>query len=1201
MRFLILDDSTADRQLILRLVQQVFPEVDALELQGPQDFEQAIKRGMIDLVLTDYRLSWSADLEFVREIRTWHPQVPIIIVTGTGSEEVAVRAMKAGATDYVSKTQLNDLPQAIERALANARLSHQQAEDIEQLRRSEERYRTVSELTSDYSFACRVEIDGRVQVEWVTEAFKQILGHTPEQLDAEQAWQKLVHADDLSIARRSILRILSGQPETVEFRLILESGEVRWMRHFVRPMWDEEQKRVVRIYGAAQDITARQRFEERLRQTTSELQGIFNALPDLYFRLDADGTILDYHAAKPSDLYVPPEAFLGKRLHAVLPTDVSLALFQAVLKVRKTGLLTRLEYELTLRNGLRRFEARLLPLREKQIIAIIRDITDPKRAEQALLRRERQLETLARSSQQINMVLEVQVVLRTLVSSAMALVDATAGMVGLLIDGEMIFSEFNRQGTWSPAAYRFDRGQGVAGRIIQTRMAYYSNQAAHDSVVPSQLQQELGVDNLACVPILNRTGELLGCIEVHNTVGRRPFDAHDVAMLQGLTASAAIALENAWMLVARQRTEEALRQTEAKYRSIFENALEGIYQITPEGRFFTVNPALVRMLGYESAPAMLDDLDGSRHQLYVHPGRRQEFIRLLQLQEHLAHFESQVFRKDGRMIWISESARAVRNAQGDLLHYEGTVADITEHRQAADTLRRSEERFRRLFESAPVGIIIGRSLAAHAILFANPVSAQIFGFNNVDELKNVAFPELIAPSHRGRAEQLMHVVAGGQTPPAIGPFQGLRQDASVFPFYLDLVPIQLSDGTAWVAFATDLTDRSNLEAQLQQAQKLEFIGQLASGVAHDYNNILTIIHGHIDLLLSEPSLRPEMAESLHQMAVAAQRAARLTGQLLAFSQQQHLRLTRLDLNDVAGRMTGILQRLLGEKYSLDQQFQAALPEIVADTGMIEQVLINLLVNARDAMPQGGKIILRTQAHAFSIVPAAAPTGTQPGTFVSLQVVDNGCGMDEATQQRLFEPFFTTKGCDQGTGLGLATVYGIAKQHKGWIEVRSQLEHGSTFELFLPVNGEPESLCAPSLATPNSPSGETILVVEDEDQVRVIMRDLLRRHGYRVIEAVSGFDALRVWTTSRDLIDLLLTDVVLPEGLSGRELARQLRLQKPQLKIVFTSGYKDEQETQQSHADDDCQFLIKPFQGPALVQVVRRSLDQPGTTPQPHPR
>jgi PAS domain S-box-containing protein len=1059
MRFLLVDDNADDRQLILRALNQGFGEVQACEISHKEDFLLALKRGDFEIVITDYHLPWSNGLEILQTIHKRSPNLPVIMVTGTGNEEVAVKAMKSGLSDYVLKTHLQRLPVAVEESIAKAKFRREHEVTLEQLRQSEERYRAVSELTSDYSFACRVEMDGRVVVEWVTDAFQRIVGCSAQEVSARNGWKDLVHPDDLPIARRFVQKVISGQPDSVEFRIVLESGEIRWMRHFAHPVWDEVQNRVLHIFGAAQDITARQRSEERLRQTTLELQAIFNALPDLYFRLDADGTIVDYHTPRPSDLYVPPEAFLGKRMQSVLPADVSLQLFQAMIKVRRTGLLTRVEYELPLRSGLRRFEARLLPLREKQIIAIIRDITDPKRAEQALLRRERQLDTLARSSQQVNTVLEVPVILRTVVSSAMALVDATAGMAGLQVEGEMVFTEHNRQGNWTPVDYKFMRGQSVAGRVIHSRLAYFTNQATSDTMVSPDLQKALGVENLACVPILNRVGELLGCIEVHNTVGRRPFDAHDVAMLQGLAASAAIALENAWMLIARQRTEEILRQ--------------------------------------------------------------------------------------------------------------------------------SEERFRLLFESAPVGILIARQ---HVIIYANPASVRMFSYPNLDAFTTVSLLDLLTPTQRDIGEQLIQALEQKQALLRTMEFTGMRSDGSLFPFYLELTRMQLPDGAAIVAFITDLSDRSNLESQLRQAQKMEFIGQLSSGMAHDFNNILTIIQGHVDLLMAESNLGAEAVESLQQVAAATNRASRLTQQLLTFSQQQPLRLIQLDLNELIRRLTGILGRLLGETVTLELQYETSLPEILADQGMIEQVLINLLVNARDAMPKGGSIQVATQVREIQVLPPKAPAGSQPGSFVVIRVTDNGRGMDEATQRRLFEPFFTTKESGQGTGLGLATVYGIIKQHRGWLEVHSKMGQGSTFEIYLPTHSEGEKPTAKRLEPiPLRRGSGTILLVEDDEPVRVVVRTILRHHGYQVLEAGSGIDALRVWTGARDQIDLLVTDIVMPEGMSGRELVQQLRAQKKDLKVIYASGYKKELDALNVQPDQDTQLLVKPFNAPNLMECVHQCL------------
>lgn len=1068
MKFLLVDDNQAERDLILSIVRQAFSHIEAVEAATRQELESTLRMAGIEVVLTAQRLGWGDGFEVLRAARERMPHRPVLMLAGVEDVEMAVKGMKLGLSDYLVKPQWHRLPQAMEESLAKAKFRGEFEVTLDQLRQSEERYRMVSELTSDCAFACRVEMDGQIVVEWVTEAFKRILGGHSETMRSHKDWSKWVYPEDLPIARRYAQKVLAGQFDNVEFRILLLSGEVRWMRHYAHPIWDEQQNRVVRVYGAAQDITARQRSEERLRQTTSELQAIFNALPDIYFRLDADGTILDYHAPKPSDLYLPPEAFLGQRMQAVLPPDVSLQIFQAILKVRKTGLLTRVEYELPLRNGLRRFEARLLPLREKQIIAVVRDITDSKHAEQALLRQERQLEALAKASQQVNTVLEVPVILRTMVSSAMALVDATAGMAGLLVDDEMIFSEYNRHDEWRPVQFRFNRGQGVAGHIIQSPLPYYANQAAQDDVVSKSLRQELALDNLACVPLLNRHGELLGCIELHNTVGRRPFDDHDIAMLQGLAASAAIALENAWALAARQRTEQALRQ--------------------------------------------------------------------------------------------------------------------------------SEERFRRLFDSSPVGIMILRE--GHVVL-ANPACGRMFGGEPWKSIPPAAFDEFLGPQHRERVGAWLRRTVSEEDALGASELTGLRADGSPFPLYLELTHTELTDGPATVAFLTDLTERMSLEFQLRQAQKIEFIGQLSSGVAHDFNNILTIIQGHVDLMLAEDPLSPDMVESLQQVAMATGRASRLTQQLLAFSQKQPHRLARLNLNELIQQLTGILGKLLGETVTVDVACTPNLPDIQGDRGLMEQVLINLLVNARDAMPNGGHIKISTESRSRASLSPKAPREHTAQQFVCVCVADAGCGMDEAVQQHLFEPFFSTKGSGKGTGLGLAIVFGIIKQHQGWLEVSSQPGEGSTFEVFLPACEQeppPPPQAKPDLTAAADPAQTTtILVVEDEEPLRFLVRTLLRRQGYQVLEAGSGIEALQIWAVWRDKINLLLTDIIMPEGLSGPDLARQLLTQKPSLKVIFASGYPQELEPFQGQSSFDTQVLLKPFQPPELLAKIHQCLGQSQTS------
>ena len=390
---------------------------------------------------------------------------------------------------------------------------------------------------------------------------------------------------------------------------------------------------------------------------------------------------------------------------------------------------------------------------------------------------------------------------------------------------------------------------------------------------------------------------------------------------------------------------------------------------------------------------------------------------------------------------------------------------------------------------------------------------------------------------------------------------------------------------------TEMTERARLEQAFRQAQKMEAVGQLAGGIAHDFNNILTVIRGYLCLVLGDEHLEPRIKDSLHQVDAAAQRAASLTRQLLTFSRKQLVQREALQLNEVIGTVTKMLQRLLGEHITLQIETAATLPQILADRAMMEQVVMNLAVNGRDAMSQGGRLLIETSREEIRNGAALANPEARDGCYVCLTVTDSGSGIAPEVMPHLFEPFFTTKEVGKGTGLGLATVYGIIKQHGGWVDVANAPGHGARFKIYLPEHEPSPTLVHPP-ATRVKPAGgkETIFLVEDEPALRCVAEKVLQRYGYRVITAISGVDALRVWPTHADEIDLLLTDMVMPDGLSGRELAQRLQTAKPQLKVLFSSGYSTDLVGQNSILRDGHNFLPKPYNPEKLAHVVRTCLD-----------
>ena len=517
-------------------------------------------------------------------------------------------------------------------------------------------------------------------------------------------------------------------------------------------------------------------------------------------------------------------------------------------------------------------------------------------------------------------------------------------------------------------------------------------------------------------------------------------------------------------------------------------------------------------------------------------------------------------------------------------------------KHAEENLRRDRDLISRIMETSPVGIVVANQ--AGIITFANRRAEEVLGLSKeavAGGTCSVLDWQTTDPEGHplpGQAQSLKQVLESGQ------PVQDVhhaidRPDSHRTLLSTNATPFFDAAGeiNGMVITVEDITERLMLEAQLRQSQKMESVGQLAAGVAHDINNILTVIQGHAGLLLNAVPPSTDSTRSIKQISAAAERAASFIRQLLTFSRKQIFRSKILDLNAVLHNLKGMLPRLIGEDIALEIHCQAELPCIQADAGMVEQIVMNLAVNSRDAMPKGGKFIITTSAAEIDAAYLRQHPEAQVGSFVCLTVADTGCGMERKVLQRIFEPFFTTKEVGKGTGLGLATVYGVVKQHHGWIEVQSEVGVGTTFKVFIPVAGKAGDAPAdPSVKSENVRGGkETILLVEDEIGLLELVREILQQYQYRVLIASSGVEALRVWDESNGQVDLLLTDMIMPGGMTGTDLAAELKRRKPALKVIYASGYSSAL-TGKDFTQGDNIFLAKPYQPNQVAQLIRETLD-----------
>ena len=1185
----------------------------------------------------------------------WHGEV--VNVTATG-EEIVV--------DCRTWLLRDDHGHAVGLCGVGTNVSERKRADTV-LRESESRYQNLAETSPAGVF--RTDRDG--QTTYVNTRWCEFAGLSVAEALGE-GWLRAVHPED----RAAVVRVWEEARAKeaiarIDYRFQRADGAVVWVLGQARPERDAA-GRCTGYVGTVTDITERKRAEAALRESEERFRDLLANIPSVAVQGYApDGTTQYWNRASEQLYgYTAAEAIGRNLLDLIIPPEMQEGVRGAIQQMALTGqAIPASELCLMRKDGSRVtvFSSHAIvrvPGRPSELFCIDVDLTERKRAEEALQQSEEKFRAIANYTVDWESwfgpdgkYLWVNPGVEQITGYAAAEVLALPDFVPVLIaeeDRAMFVARFqealhgsrgedfefryvhkNGSKRWLNASWKpiFDMkgnplGVRASGRDITKRKqmeeALRNSLSLLGATFESTADGILVVDTAGKVASVNRrfldlwrippsliaTGDdeqLLQFVvdqllepEAFLAQVRALYQAPDVSSVDELAFKDGRRYERysqpqrlgeaivgrVWSfrdITKRKQAERTLHDTQLLYRSLVANLPQSVFRKDREGRFLFCNQRFCESVG-RALPEIVGLTDADIFPPQLAAAYRQDDLRVMASGQTLDQVE-ECPGPEGRKLSIQVVKTPLRDATGAVVGVQGIFWDITEK-------KRTEESHLRLVtavEAAAETIVITDAEAK--ILYANPAFERTSGYTCAEALGQT--PRLLkSGQHDAEFYHLMWAtLKAGQV--WYGRIVNKRKNGTLYEEDMSISPILGAAGQIvnYVAVKRDITREVLLEKQFREAQKMEAVGRLAGGVAHDFNNILAAILMNASLLGNDKTLAPAHADDIGEMAKAAERGAALVRQLMIFSRRKAMQPRVLDLDELVAGLIKMLQRLLGEDIKLQTSLSSGDALVFADPGMIEQVLMNLTVNARDALPGGGQITIEMDNVVVKDPPPARPH-VQPGEFVRVTVRDNGCGIPPEVLAHIFEPFFTTKEVGKGTGLGLAIVYGVAEQHRGWVDVASQVGQGTTFHVYLPLLSAGQRVQAEAQAVASVRGGhETILLVEDEDPIRMLAGRVLKKYGYRVLEASTGRAALEMWPRHRDEVDLLLTDIIMPEGVSGVQLAQQLQAEKPGLKVIYMSGYSGETAARGLNLQEGVNFLQKPFAAPRLAQTVRDCLDR----------
>ena len=1062
----------------------------------------------------------------------------------------------------------------------------------------EERYRALF----DRSIDCVFLSDFAGNFLDANQSALNLVGYQREDIP-KLSFGSLFTEDQLPLAFQSVeeIRTTGFQKQPTEFRLRCKDGRQVVVEIQSSLIFRDEKPYAVQ--GIARDITERKRMEEELRAGGQRFRQLFDSHSAVKLVTDPEtGNIVDANTAAARFYGWPVEQLKQMQIGQINTLDAE-ALKLVVAQVKTAGQ-SRFEFCHRLADGSIRdvevFSNRVEIAGKVCLYSIIHDITDRKEAEAALRRINHLYAVLSQVSQAIVNIKDAEALYERLCRifveaggfsmAWIGLMDATSGILKPVChfgheDGylEKVTITFNQD---TPL------GKGPTGMAISQGQVFINNDTENTAEMRPWRDEAMkrGYHSSAAVPFQCR-GKICGAATFYSA---EPgfFTPEERSLLNQIGHDISFALDALAERNERETVEMALREKDAMLQEAQEIASLGCYVLDIPTGIWRSSEVMDQVLGigkdYERS------VEGWR--LLIHPEDR---VMINDYFEKEVLGQGRDFNKEYRIIrpndqaerWVFGIGKLEFDAHGHAVKMRGTIQDITERKR----MEAAHDQLATVVEQASETIVI--TDIHGTILYVNPAFEKSTGYTRAEALGQ---NPRVLKSGRQDAEfyrQMWAVLASGEV--WRGHFSNKRKDGTVYEEEATITPMRDDAGkiTSYAAVKRDVTHEVELESQIRQTQKMEAVGLLASGVAHDFNNILAVIQLQAGILKSEKNLSPKQMDLAGEIEKATGRAANLTRQLLLFSRKQAMHRQDLDLNDSVASITKMLQRVLGE--DIHMQFKLA-PQplwVHADAGMMDQVLMNLAVNARDAMPGGGQLVIETSLRDFDENTVARSVQARPGSFVCISVSDSGSGIPPEILPKIFEPFFTTKDVGKGSGLGLATVLGIVEQHGGWIDVYSEIGWGTTFKVYLPrlpkLSDKREEWS--SLASVVG-GNETILLVEDDAFLSASIHAALVRLGYHVLKATNGPIALEIWKQHATEIHLLLTDMVMPEGMNGKELAQKLLAENPKLKVIYASGYSADTVGQDFHLREGVNFLSKPFESHKLAQIIRclgRNLIAPG--------